>query len=92
MPKSLSELESKPAHPIFSDVPKCDRIEDVFNKAHEKVSAQGCTGDAEFKVKIGMLWGHYCGEHTLDFMRSDNWNPEEQPIYPIDYEVSEESA
>lgn len=48
-----------------------------------------CEQDAEFKVKIGTLWGHYCGDDTLEFMRSGSYDPSESPIYPEDWEVDE---
>ena len=76
--------EPQPAHPILSsDSQRCDR-----KWTYQTLETQ-CGDDAEFKVKLGTVWGHYCGEHTIEFMRSDGWNPEEGPIFPIDYEVSE---
>lgn len=70
--------------------PRCDRKTDEFGKYPEDTNPiPTCDNNAEFKVKFGSVWGHYCGEHILEFMRSNNWNPEEEPIYPIDYEVDE---
>ncbi|MDG6933691.1 MAG: hypothetical protein JRN68_03235 [Nitrososphaerota archaeon] len=60
----------------------CDR---VIDKTGTK-----CPADPEFKFKIGSMWGHYCGEDTLEFMRSNNYTPDDNIIYPEDYEVDDE--
>ncbi|MDG6989580.1 MAG: hypothetical protein JRN21_09735 [Nitrososphaerota archaeon] len=60
----------------------CDRL---IEKPDTK-----CPNDPEFKLKIGDLLGHYCGEHTLEFMRSSNYAPGDDVIYPEDYELGEE--
>ncbi|MDG6918431.1 MAG: hypothetical protein JRN62_03240 [Nitrososphaerota archaeon] len=59
----------------------CDRL---IEKPDTK-----CPDAPEFKTKIGLLWGHYCGEHMLEFMRSDNYAPGDDIIYPEEYEVEE---
>lgn len=45
-----------------------------------------CLDGVEFSVKLGSVWGHYCGTHALEAVESEG----ETTIKPYDAEEAEE--